>query len=113
MSLVYLNGEFKPIEEAAISVLDRGFLFGDGVYEVIPVYGGRLFRLEQHLWRLDNSLAGIRIRPPHDSIQWRALLNELVSRNGGGDLTVYVQVTRGAGPRDHAFPAASMNTKPC
>ncbi len=110
MSLVYLNGEFKPIEEAAISVLDRGFLFGDGVYEVIPVYGGRLFRLEQHLWRLDNSLAGIRIRPPHDNIQWRALLNELVSRNGGGDLTVYVQVTRGAGPRDHAFPAAPIPT---
>ncbi len=110
MSLVYLNGEFKPIEEAAISVLDRGFLFGDGVYEVIPVYGGRLFRLEQHLWRLDNSLAGIRILPPHGSAEWRDLLSELVSRNGGGDLTVYVQVTRGVGPRDHAFPAAPSPT---
>ncbi len=110
MSIVYLNGAYKPIEEAAVSVLDRGFLFGDGVYEVMPVYGGRLFRLEQHLWRLDNSLDGIRLPHPHGSDEWTTILNELVSRNGGGDLTVYVQVTRGVGPRDHVFPAAPRPT---
>lgn len=110
MAIVYLNGEFKPIEEAAISVLDRGFLFGDGVYEVLPVYGGRLFRLEQHLWRLDNSLDGIRLSHPHDRGEWASLLTQLVSRNGSGDLTVYVQVTRGVGPRDHAFPPSPRPT---
>ncbi len=110
MSIVYLNGAFKPIEEATISVLDRGFLFGDGVYEVLPVYGGRLFRLEQHLWRLDNSLDGIRLAHPHDKDQWVALLNELVRLNGGGDATVYLQVTRGVGPRDHAFPTTPSPT---
>ena len=110
MATVYLNGEFLPAEQACISVLDRGFLFGDGVYEVIPVYGGHLFRLEQHLERLELSLAGIRMKNPLDTQQWRSCLNELVERNGGGDQSVYLQVTRGPAPRDHAFPKAARPT---
>lgn len=106
MSIVYLNGEFLPKDEARVSVLDRGFLFGDGVYEVIPVYGGRLFRLEQHLDRLDQSLAGIRLANPHTRPEWRQIIGQLVELQGGGDQSVYLQVTRGAAPkRDHAFPA--------
>lgn len=106
MSIVYLNGRFMPAEEAHIPVLDRGFLFGDGVYEVIPAYGGRLFRLEPHLQRLDNSLAGIRIDNPLGRHDWQTVLESLLERNGGGDQSVYLQVTRGVAPkRDHAFPA--------
>ena len=103
--IVYLNGDFLAATEAKVSVLDRGFVFGDGVYEVIPVYGGRLFRLDQHLDRLDQSLEGIRVAPPLDHKQWRGLLEELIQRNGGGDQSVYLQVTRGVANRDHAFPA--------
>jgi D-alanine transaminase len=120
MTIVYLNGEFLPIERAQVSVLDRGFIFGDGVYEVIPVYGGRLFRLEQHLERLARSLAAIRLANPLSDEIWRRCLQELVARNDGGDQSVYVQITRGAAPRDHAFPkdvtptvyAASSPLKP-
>lgn len=108
--IVYLNGGFLPAAEARISVLDRGFLFGDGVYEVIPVYGGRLFRVEPHLARLDQSLEGIRMANPLDHRQWSAVLRELVERNGGGNRSIYLQVTRGAAPRDHAFPAAATPT---
>ena len=104
MSIVYLNGEFLPVEEARVSVMDRGFIFGDGVYEVIPVYGGRLFRLEQHLQRLARSLAEIRLTNPLSSDEWRQCLQHVVQRNGEGDQSVYVQVTRGTAPRDHAFP---------
>ena len=103
--IVYLNGGFLPAAEARISVLDRGFLFGDGVYEVIPVYGGRPFRMEHHLGRLDQSLQGIRLANPLDHERWSAILTELVARNGGGDKSLYLQVTRGVAPgRDHAFP---------
>ena len=105
MSTVYLNGRYRPVEEATVSVLDRGFLFGDGVYEVVPVYGGRLFRLAQHLARLDQSLAGIRLANPFSREEWSAMLRDLVARNGGGDLSVYLQLTRGVAKRDHAFPA--------
>jgi len=105
MSVVYLNGDFCPIEQACVSVLDRGFLFGDGVYEVLPAYGGYLFRLDAHLARLDNSLAGIRLDNPHSHAEWDDLLNGLVDRNGRGDQVVYLQITRGAAARDHAFPA--------
>jgi len=120
MAIVYLNGKFLPIEQASVSVMDRGFIFGDGVYEVIPVYGGRLFRLEQHLERLARSLAEIRLANPLPAEQWRRCLQELVAQNGGGDQSVYVQITRGAAPRDHAFPkdvqptvyAASSPLKP-
>lgn len=110
MDVVYLNGEFRPIDQACVSVLDRGFLFGDGVYEVVPAYGGHLFRLDAHLARLDNSLAGIRLENPHSHAQWGDLLDDLVDRNGGGDQVVYLQVTRGAAVRDHAFPALVQPT---
>jgi len=104
MGMVYLNGEFLPLEQATISPLDRGFIFGDGVYEVIPVYGGRLFRLEEHLLRLDGSLAGIRLASPHTHTEWARILHGLVERNQGGNQSVYLQITRGAAKRDHAFP---------
>lgn len=107
---VYLNGRFLPLEEACVPVLDRGFLFGDGVYEVIPAYAGRLFRLAEHLARLARSLAEVRIEAPMSAEQWEACLEELVARNGGGDLAVYLQVTRGAAKRDHAFPADTLPT---
>jgi D-alanine transaminase len=101
--IVYLNGEFLPLSQAKVSVLDRGFLFGDGVYEVIPAYGGKLFRLEQHLARLEQSLRGIRLEPPLTPDEWREILNELLK--GEQDQAVYLQITRGAYPkRDHAFP---------
>jgi len=106
-NIVYLNGQYLPAASATISVMDRGFLFGDGVYEVIPVYGGRLFRLEPHLQRLDQSLAGIRIDNPLTHAEWQALLEELLERNSshGEDQSIYFQVTRGvAARRDHAFP---------
>jgi len=106
MTTAYLNGSFLPLEDARVPVMDRGFLFGDGVYEVIPVYGGRLFRLEQHLQRLQSSLDGVRIGNPLPADGWRKLLEELVRRNTGSDQAVYLQVTRGvASKRDHAFPA--------
>lgn len=101
---VYLNGEFLPALEAKVSVLDRGFIFGDGVYEVIPVYGGRLFRLQHHLDRLDNSLEGIRLANPLTHRQWQAILEQLVEENGAGDQSLYLQVTRGVARRDHSFP---------
>ncbi|WP_172597587.1 D-amino acid aminotransferase [Sulfuriflexus mobilis] len=106
MAIVYLNGEYLPADEARVSVLDRGFVFADGVYEVIPAYGGRLLRLEQHLQRLDNSLAGIRLANPLDRLQWGQVLEEIVKRNSenNGDLSIYLQVTRGAAKRDHVFP---------
>jgi D-alanine transaminase len=109
-STVFLNGRFLPAREATISVLDRGFLFGDGVYEVIPVYGGRPFRLEPHLDRLDHSLSGIRLANPLPHARWREVLSELVSRNEGEDQSIYLQVTRGAALRDHGFPADAEPT---
>ncbi len=111
MTTAYLNGGFLPLEDACVPVMDRGFLFGDGVYEVIPVYGGRLFRLTHHLQRLQNSLDGVRIGNPLTADAWRDLLEELVSRNAGSDQAVYLQVTRGVAPkRDHAFPEATRPT---
>lgn len=91
-------------EKASVSVLDRGFLLGDGVYEVIPVYHGKLFRLNEHLERLQNSLDAVGINNPYNLEQWAILLDELVKLNNGGDLSVYLQVTRGVAERDHAFP---------
>ncbi len=105
-SIAYLNGEFQPLEETRISVLDRGFLFGDGVYEVIPVYAGRPLRMAEHLSRLGASLAQVQIPDPLSAAQWGSLFHELITKNGGGDLSLYIQVTRGVAPeRDHAFPA--------
>lgn len=104
MGIAYLNGEFLPLEQARVSVLDRGFLFGDGVYEVLPVYGRRLFRLEHHLQRLDQSLAGIRLANPLPAEAWQGLLEEVIARNAEFEQSVYLQITRGAAKRDHAFP---------
>jgi D-alanine transaminase len=111
MSVAYLNGDFLPLEDARVSVLDRGFLFGDGIYEVIPVYGGRLFRLARHLARLRNSLDGVRIDNPLTDPHWETMLVELVARNAGGDQAVYLKVTRGADrKRDHGFPSGVRPT---
>jgi len=103
--IVYLNGNFLPVHEARISVMDRGFLFGDGVYEVIPVYGGQPFRLIHHLQRLELSLQGIQLEPPLNPVQWQDILTNLIRHNGGGDQSLYLQITRGVAPsRDHGFP---------
>jgi D-alanine transaminase len=108
--LVYLNGDFLPLDEAKISVLDRGFLFGDGVYEVIPAYGGYLFRLKQHLMRLDNSLRGIGIEPPLNAQAWQDILEKLLVPDQS-DQAIYLQITRGVGPnRDHKIPAGIRPT---
>jgi D-alanine transaminase len=100
----YLNGSYLPLAEARVPVLDRGFLFGDGVYEVIPVYGRKPFRLEGHLQRLQNSLDGIRLTNPHTPTQWSEIINGLIDRSTHEDQSLYLQVTRGVAKRDHAFP---------
>jgi D-alanine transaminase len=111
LPVCYLNGEYLPLREARVSPLDRGFLFADAVYEVIPVYGGRPFRLREHLDRLTRSLAGIRMTPPLSHAEWAEICRELVARNGGGDQYLYVQVTRGAEyGRNHAWPEAMKPT---
>lgn len=101
---VYLNGEFLPSDQARVSAFDRGFVFGDGVYEVIPAFGGRPFRLAHHLARLDASLAAIRLPNPHTASEWKDILKRLLA-GSGGDQSIYLQITRGVAPRDHAFPA--------
>lgn len=110
MNTIYLNGEFLPLAQACISVQDRGFIFGDGVYEVIPVYEGQLFRLSQHLQRLERSLDKIRLANPLTQSQWETTLHELIDRNGGGNQTIYLQVTRGEAERTHHFPATVKPT---
>jgi D-alanine transaminase len=107
--IVYLNGEFLPLEKAAVPVLDRGFIFGDGVYEVIPVYSRHAFRLPEHLRRLKHSLDGIRLANPMGDADWTRLIHEIIARNQGDDQSIYLQVTRGVAKRDHAFP---QNVKP-
>lgn len=101
---VYLNGQFLAVEHAQVSVLDRGFIFGDGVYEVIPVYSRRAFRLSEHLQRLQHSCDGILLPNPHTENEWTVILNELIARHSDDDQYLYLHVTRGAAPRDHAFP---------
>ncbi len=102
-SIVYLNGEFLPLNQAKVSVMDRGFLFGDGVYEVIPVYGGRPLRLDEHMERLASSLRGIRITPPLSNAEWASIFSRLIQ--GAHDQSIYLHVTRGVAPkRDHAIP---------
>ena len=104
--MIYLNGEFLPRDEAKVSVMDRGFLFGDGVYEVIPVYSRRPFRLAQHLKRLGNTLSGVRLANPHSDAQWTDLINRVINQADSADQQIYLQVTRGADTkRAHAFPA--------
>jgi D-alanine transaminase len=101
--MIYLNGQFMPIEEARVPVLDRGFIFGDGVYELIPVYSRRPFRLREHLKRLQYSLDSIRLANPHSEDEWVRLIGELVERNAGEDQSLYLHVTRGVAKRDHPF----------
>jgi len=105
LPICYLNGDYLPLTEARVSPLDRGFLFADAVYEVVPVYGGRPFRLRQHLERLDKSLAGIRMPAPLAHTEWARISQELISRNSGFDAYLYLQVTRGAEfGRNHVWP---------
>jgi D-alanine transaminase len=107
--IVYLNGEYMPLSEARIPVLDRGFIFGDGVYEVIPVYSRNPFRLPEHLARFRRSHDAIRLANPFSDEEWTGLVDELIARNAGEDQSIYLQVTRGVAKRDHAFPS---NTQP-
>jgi D-alanine transaminase len=102
--MVFLNGKFMPIEQAMVPVLDRGFIFGDGVYELVPVYSRVPFRLDEHLARLERSLALVRIRNPYTRQQWREIIAQLVALQPPEDQGVYFQVTRGVARRDHAFP---------
>ncbi len=106
--IAWLNGEWTPLEDARVPALDRGFVFGDGVYEVVPVYAGRKFRWAQHLARLQRSLAAVSIRNPHDEAGWTRLVDELVARHPWRDQFVYLQVTRGVARRDHAFPPSDV-----
>ena len=101
---VYLNGQFVALEDAKISVLDRGFIYGDGVYELIPVYRRRPYRLRQHLARLQRSLDGIGLANPHSDAEWEAIIGTLIERMPFDDQGVYFQVTRGVAKRDNAFP---------
>jgi len=110
MATVYLDGEFLPADQARVPVLDRGFLLGDGVYEVIPVFGRRPFRLAQHLQRLAGSLAQTRIAPPLSEPQWRRVIQRLVASRDEPDQAVYLQVTRGVAPREHGFPEGARPT---
>jgi D-alanine transaminase len=102
--MVFLNGKFLPIEEAKVPVLDRGFIFGDGVYELVPVYSRVAFRLDEHLARLERSLAEARIRNPYTRREWRELIYRLIDAQPFEDQGVYFQLTRGVAKRDHAFP---------
>jgi D-alanine transaminase len=108
--IVLLNGEFIPLGEAKVSVLDRGFIFGDGVYELIPVYAGEPFRLPHHLARLQRSLDGIGLPNPHTDAQWEALVRGLIGRQPYANQGVYFQVTRGVAKRDHTFPKDAVPT---
>jgi len=101
---VYLNGEFMPIEEARVPVLDRGFIFGDGIYEVVPAYYGRCFRWPRHLARLARNLAAVAIDNPLTDQGWTELVGQIMSMHDWPDQFVYMQVTRGVARRDHAFP---------
>ena len=101
---IYLNGRFLPIEEACIPVLDRGFIFGDGVYELVSIYSRRPFRLMEHLARLRQSLDGIRLANPYSEAEWEKRIFDLIAANSGEDMSLYLHITRGVAPRDHAFP---------
>ncbi len=109
-NLCFLNGETLPLSEARIPVLDRGFIFGDGIYEVVPVYGRRLFRFDEHLARLTRSLAKVRITNPHSTEQWLKQCRALVAAHPEADQVLYIQVTRGVAPRDHVMPVGVTPT---
>lgn len=104
--MIYLNGHFVALEDATISVLDRGFIFGDGAYELIPVYSRKPFRIGEHLKRLQHSLDAIRLANPHSENEWRDLIAQIIEQQSFDDQSVYMHITRGVAKRDHAFPAA-------
>jgi D-alanine transaminase len=104
-TLCYLNGEFTPLNQAKVSVLDRGFIFGDGIYEVVPVYGRKVFRFDEHMARLERSLAKVRITNPRSSSEWLALFRKLIATHVSDDQLVYLQITRGVALRDHVMPS--------
>ena len=106
----FLNGKYLPLEECTISVLDRGFIFGDGVYELLTVYRNKPFYIEQHLARLQRSLTEIKIADPYSEKEWRELIARLIEESEHEDLAIYIQVTRGVAPRDHFFPQAIQPT---
>lgn len=108
--MIFLNGQFMPIEDAKIPVLDRGFIFGDGIYELVPVYSRVPFRMDEHLVRLERSLAEVRIRNPYTRAEWRDIILKLVAQQPFEDQGVYFQVTRGVAKRDHAFPKDATPT---
>jgi len=102
--MVFLNGNYIPKDEAFVSVMDRGFLFGDGVYEVIPVYNGKLFRVNEHLDRLKKSLDSTQIKNPYSKNQWHEIINKVVSNSNKNNQSIYLQITRGTGnKRSHTF----------
>ena len=109
-SVCYLDGEFLPLSQARVHVLDRGFIFGDGVYEVVPVFNGVAFRLDEHLGRLGDSLAAVRMTPPLGGDEWHAIFERLIADNGGGEQSVYLQITRGVAPRNHVLQSAVSPT---
>jgi D-alanine transaminase len=108
--MVFLNGKFMPVDEARVPVLDRGFIFGDGVYELVPVYSRVPFRMDEHLARLERSLAAVRIRNPYSRAEWREIIVQLIAKQAFEDQGVYLQVTRGVARRDHAFPRDAVPT---
>lgn len=108
--LVYLNGEYLPLNEAKVSVLDRGFIFGDGVYEVIPAYGAKALRFEHHMQRLQNSLDAVRIKNPLSNTQWLEIIEKLIAATGPQDQYIYLHITRGVASRDHRFPDETTPT---
>lgn len=105
-NVVYLNGEFLPIEQATVSVMDRGFLFGDGVYEVIPVFGSNMLRVNEHLQRLHNSMRLVHMQTAMNDVEWRQLFKSLLEKNPGTDRAIYLQVTRGV------YPTRDLSIKP-
>ena len=111
MTTVYLNGNFIPLEQAQVPILDRGFIFADGVYEVIPVFSGSPFRLKEHMERLRNSLDGISLQLDYDREKWQSLIDQLLALNRvTGDSSIYIQVTRGVAERNHFYQAGSTPT---
>lgn len=109
-SIAYLNGQFLPFEQAQISIDDRGFQFGDGVYEVVRVYGGKPFRLNEHLIRLECSAQAVSIPITLAMEEWRRVVSEGIERSQMKESKVYIQITRGVAPREHTFPSSSIPT---
>ncbi len=105
LTIAYLNGTFVPLNEAQVPAMDRGFLFGDSVYEVLPAYNGKIFSFAEHYARLIRSLDAIKLSTPHTADELQNILQEVVQQNGNGDQYIYLQISRGPSPvRDHVFP---------